>query len=71
MASPCYECPEHDRFIGCHGMCKDYIDFQAANEIKKKNRRDYYNKNGIAIESVLRKGKRNRSKNNVLKTHKK
>lgn len=34
---PCKNCA--DRKIGCHGVCKDYIEYQSRNEQIKKNKK--------------------------------
>jgi hypothetical protein len=67
MCSPCFTCSESDRFVGCHGMCKKYIDWQAENELKKQRKNDFYNKNGILVESYARHSKRNRNPNRTYK----
>ena len=68
MNAPCFRCTEHDRFLGCHSMCKEYIDFEMANKQRRDRKQEYYNKNGIIIESIKRHKSRNRNKNRTFKT---
>lgn len=35
--APCKECP--NRYIGCHGKCEKYIQFQKDNEKSKEKER--------------------------------
>ena len=68
MRGPCINCLKGDRFLGCHGFCRLYIAFQAANEKTKQARYAQLNKNGITIDSGIRHAKRDQNPSRIYKT---
>ena len=45
---PCKDCPQSVKFLGCHSVCPDYIDYKEKSQIikaeifrKKSETRDY------------------------------
>jgi hypothetical protein len=51
-SNPCKpDCPLRNAF--CHSECKDYLDWAAENEVKKKATRDAKAPDSVRLESLI------------------
>lgn len=56
--TPCRDCVPPKRQEGCHGRCKEYIDWRVDLDAQAQRRRREEEANGILAESAMERKRR-------------